>query len=223
MNPFAPLLAAGDFEMWMRVALPLLIFIALGIRQLLANVRQVRPPGGAPPQPVQPRPVPRDVADEIGEFLRRAAERRRALNAPPAAAQPPQLPPLPSAEAPVQAEVVATAPVGGLVAQHVDKYLDEQEFGRREVELGKEVAQADKEIDQHLRQVFEHRVSKLEAVPGEAAAPPVAYEPPDLVGTGAEIPATFATGLLDLVSSPDSLRQAIVLNEILHRPEERWG
>jgi hypothetical protein len=26
-----------------------------------------------------------------------------------------------------------------------------------------------------------------------------------------------------LVSSPDSLRQAIILSEILHRPEERWG
>ena len=90
-------------------------------------------------------------------------------------------------------------------------------------ELGKEVSQADKQIGQHLQQVFDHRVSKLEAVPGEAAAPPAAYEPPDLVGAAADIPDTFATGLLDLITSPDSLRQAIILSEILHRPEERWG
>jgi len=88
--------------------------------------------------------------------------------------------------------------------------------------LGKRVAQADQQIDQRLQQVFDHRVSKLEVVPGEAAAPPMAYEPPDLVGASADIPATFATGLLELVSSPESLSQAIILNEILHRPEERW-
>ena len=66
-------------------------------------------------------------------------------------------------------------------------------------------------------------MSKLEAVPGEAAAPPVAVGPAEFADAGSEVPASFATGLLDLVSSPDSLRQAIILNEILHRPEERWG
>jgi hypothetical protein len=130
---------------------------------------------------------------------------------------------------PVRAEVIAEVaqgqekPVGGQVSEHVQKYLDEQAFRRRESELGKEVANADRQIDQHLQQVFDHRVSKLEAVPGEAAAPPAAYEPPDLVGSAADIPDSFATGLLELITNPDSLRQAIILSEILHRPEERWG
>jgi len=35
-----------------------------------------------------------------------------------------------------------------------------------------------------------------------------------------DIPATFATGLTDLLADPDSVRQAIVLNEVLHRPVE---
>jgi hypothetical protein len=223
MNPFAPLLAAGNGDL-IKIAVIALIVIISVIGQLLAKMRQVRPPGGGPPPP---RPVPADVADEIGEFLRRAAQRRGAGGRQPAGTkQPPPLaeqPPPLRAEQPVQAELVAAAPVGGQVDEHVQKYLDEQDFSRRGDELGKDVAHVDKEVDQHLQQVFSHPVSKLEAVPGEAAAPPVAYEPPDLVGASAEIPATFATGLLDLVSSPDSLRQAIILSEILHRPEDRWG
>ncbi len=119
--------------------------------------------------------------------------------------------------------MVGEAPVGGRVTEHVTKYLDADDFSRREATLGQEVAQADQQIDQHLRQVFDHRVSKLEAVPGEAAAPPTAYEPPDLVGAAADIPDTFATGLLTLITDPESLSQAIILSEILHRPEERWG
>ena len=123
----------------------------------------------------------------------------------------------------LDSKVAAEKPVGGQVSEHVQKYLDEQAFTQREDALGKEVAQADRQIDQHLQQVFDHRVSKLEATPGEAAAPPTVYEPPNLVGSAEDVPASFATGLLDLIANPDSLRQAIILSEILHRPEERWG
>ena len=72
--------------------------------------------------------------------------------------------------------------------------------------------------------MFDHSVSQLAAVPGEAAAPPMAAEPPELTEPSAlEIPATFATGLSAILASPDSVRQAIVLSEIFHRPEERWS
>ena len=75
---------------------------------------------------------------------------------------------------PVHAEVVADAPVGGKVEEHVKKYLDSEDFARRESQLGEEVAQADKAIDQHFSQVFDHQVSRLASLPGEAAVPPVA-------------------------------------------------
>lgn len=195
-------------------------FVAPLVRQFLSKVRTFPPPDKRPlPPPTSP-----DVADEIEEFMRRKMERRQARrerieaksDAKPIQAE------IVVAVKPVRAEVVAEKPVGGQVSAHVEKYLDEQEFKRRESNLGKEVAQADAEINQHLQQVFDHRVSKLAAVPGEAASPPVAYAPPDLVGAAADIPETFATGLLELVGDPDSLRQAIILSEILHRPEERW-
>jgi hypothetical protein len=221
MNSLAPLLADIDPAL-IKIIVAVVIFTIAGIGQLLAKIRQMQPPPGGGPQAPRPaQPVPREVADEIEDFLRRAVEGRKPQDARPA--RPPQS--SPAAAAPVRAEVVAKTrkPVGEQVGEHVNQYLDEQEFSRRGDELGKEVATADREIGQRLHQVFDHRVSQLEAVPGEAAKPPTAYEPPDLVGAGADIPSTFATGLLDLVESPDSLRQAIILNEILHRPEERWG
>ena len=99
-----------------------------------------------------------------------------------------------------------------------------QEFTRRSEDLGEEVAQADREIDQHLHQVFDHRVSQLELVPGEAAAPPAAtFETSETTEAAPVASLPVAVGLLDLIGSPESLRQAIILNEILQRPEHRWG
>lgn len=217
MNPFAPLLAAADLGDVIKVLTILLLIVVPLIGQVLAKIRRIPPPAG---RPLPPRPALSDVGDEIEEFMRRAVQRQPAKGTQPLRPQPAG----PAATAaPIQAEAVVERPVGGQVNEHVQKYLDQQEFSRRESELGKQVAQADQQIGQHLQQVFDHHVSKLEATPGEAAAPPVAYEPPDLVGAGATaIPATFATGLLELLTDPDSLRQAIVLNEILRRPEERW-
>jgi len=212
MNPFIPLLAAINVDL-LKFAMLMVFFLLAGLAQLVAKLKKVQPP------PAKPRPIQADVADEIEEFMRRAAARRRGAPGTPTApaAAPPQ------AAQPVQAEVVAEKPVGGQVEQHVKKYLDAEDFSRRSQELGEEVTQVDREVDQHLHQVFDHDVSRLAVVPGEAAAPPTAVEPAELGVSAPEIPATFATGLLDLVGSPDALRQAIILNEILHRPEERWG
>jgi hypothetical protein len=219
MNLFPPLLAAGDIETLVKIGALFLFFLLPALGRMLAKGRQAQPPAGAPPRPQ--RPVPPQVADEIGEFLRRANEHRAAEQPPPQPARPKPLPPV---QQPVRAEVVAEVPVGTQVNEQVKKYLDTQSFSRREEALGKEVAQADQQIDQHLHQVFDHSLSRLETVVGETAAPPAAVESPEVADTTApEIPATFATGLLALVTSPDSLRQAVILSEILHRPEERWG
>lgn len=166
------------------------------------------------------QPAATNVADEIDEFMRRAAQARSKEVAKPV--RRPQM--RPAVEKPVQAEVVADVPVGGQINKQVEKFLDTQEFSQRSTQLGGEVAQADKSIDQHLHQVFDHKVSKLESVPGEAATAPVVAVPIELTEQSLiDIPATFATGLTDLLADPDSVRQAIVFNEILNRPVERWG
>jgi hypothetical protein len=178
--------------------------------------RVVQPRRDEPVQPVRAAP-----SDEIEDFLRRAAQSRKTGQAQPVRQPQPQ--PRPQTEIPVQATIVAETPVGDNIRRQVDKDLDTRAFTQRSNQLGSEVAAADKQIDERLHQVFDHHVSKLELMPGEAAAPPAVAVPLELTEQSLlDIPATFATGLTDLLADPDSVRQAIVFNEILHRPEERW-
>ena len=114
------------------------------------------------------------MANEIDEFLRRVAERGKRNGVEPAPRPTSQeVPATPKvSEKPVVAETAADTPIGRQVTEHVTKYLDEQEFARRSAQLGAEVVEVDREVDQHLHQTFDHSVSKLATVPGEAAAPP---------------------------------------------------
>ena len=205
------LFAAGiDFGV-IEVILVLAALIIGGLARLVGLHGPVQPPVRPPPPA---RPTPPDVAAEIDEFLRRAAQRRNPQAAPPrppapqpggAGSQRPQPQPV-RAEAvpaqPVRAEVVAEQPVGGEVADHVKKYLDSQSFDSRAGELGREVVQTvNREIDQHLRQVFDHSVSRFAAQPGEAAAVPVT-EGTGAAATAAEVPAEqpFPTSAVDLAA-----------------------
>ena len=58
---------------------------------------------------------------------------------------------------------------------------------------------------------------------GEPAVAVVAVESAETAEAAMpEIPGPSAVGLAALLANPESVRQAIILNEILHRPEERW-
>ena len=100
----------------------------------------------------------------------------------------------------------------------MEKYLDTEEFTRRTSQLGGEVAQADVESDQRLKQVFSHDVSQLAKKPGESAAPPRPTKPPSRQIAAAIAPA----GLFALLGDTEGIRHAIVISEILRRPEDRW-
>jgi hypothetical protein len=211
--PLPPLLA--DVGEVIGIVIVLLIFVVPTIAQMLAKMQPPqRPPGGGPRKVAPPGSDP-SVQSEIDEFLRRVSERRGRTRATPA---PPRRP-----ETPVQAELVqpppADEPVGAGVGKQVATYLDTEEFSRRTAQLGSDVVQADADVNQRLKQDFGHDVSQLAKKPGEAAAPSVADEtaaaPAAAVGAMA--------GLLTLLGDPEGIRQAIVLNEILQRPEDRWG
>ena len=207
--PFA--FGLDDLITW---AVILLFFIVPAIGQLLAKVKQAPPPaGGGRPQ----RPAPHDVEDEIEVFMRRALG-QRAEKEPPVRARP-----APVAQ-PVEAEVVAAAPVGGQVASEVRRHLDSGEFVQRTGRLGKEVVQTDKQLEQHLHQAFDHKLGQLESAEAKTSPPRASDVPPDLSGpTAVEVPPTVAAGLAAMLGNAESLSQAIVLSEIIHRPEERWA
>lgn len=236
MTRLAPLLALdrGDL-IWLIVVILFVVVPAIG--QLLARMgRQQQPRGGRPPgrppgggAPAGRPPAraaagrpPGGLEDEIGEFLRRAAQQRQGQPAPPP--RPAGRPNVaqPAGQQLVEAEVVRQPAIGDGIKQHLGEYLDPEEFRRRAAELGEEVAQADEQIEQRLHAKFNHEVSRLAGRPGESAdAPRVepAEEPEDRL---AELPSTAAAGLAAMLSNDVGIRQAIVLNEILTRPQDRW-
>jgi len=239
MSPLPPLLAQGWQDLiWLIVVI--LFIVVPAIAQMLAKMgQQQRPGGGRPPgrppaggPPVAGRPAAGGLEDEIGEFLRRAAQRREGQAAPPpppdqpaVGARHPVGPPVmaqPARPQLVQAEVVRPQAIGEGIKQHIGEYLDPGEFQRRAAGLGEEVAQADEQIEQRLHARFDHEVSSLADTPGESAAPPPVHpagEPEDRVG---ELPSTAAAGLAAMLGSSEGICRAIVINEILTRPEDRW-
>jgi hypothetical protein len=232
MSLFAPLFAAVDPGL-VKLILAVIVFIMIGIGKLLGATQgardEARRAAKRTPQPQEPAPAASAGADdEVDEFLRKAQQRKLRRQTSTREGQPAR--PLRRAVAkPLVAEAVEETskpqlkPVGDQLTQHVEKYLSADEFDRHTSQLGGEVVEAERELDQHFHQVFDHRVSELETVPGEAAVPPAAVEPSDLSAEVApEAAPDFVLGVLDLLSSPESLGQAVILNEILHRPEERW-
>ncbi len=191
--------------------LTLVIFVVLGLLRLISLMQRAQQPPARRPPPAANPPGDPSVQEEIDEFLRRVSGGRG--QARPAAGQSAR------PETPVTAEVVdetAAEPVGAQVGKQVETYLDTGEFSRRTSQLGGEVAQADEEIGHRLKQVFGHDVSQLAKKPGEAAAPPAADE------TALAPAALPLAGLIEMLANADGVRQAIVISEVLRRPEDRW-
>jgi len=196
------LLAVHVGDVFELVVVAIIILFASVVRWL-AQARTLGPPPGRPR-----RPPDQEVAKQIDEFLQRAAQRRGpARSAPPAETQPP-----------VTAEVVLDEPVGGRIGRRVPEDQDTSDFRRRGTQMGEEVLQSDKEFQQRVGQAFSGDVSRLAKRPGEAAAPleAVGAEPAQMA---AAEPVASASVLAGLLSSPDSIVNAIVLSEILRRPE----
>jgi hypothetical protein len=205
------LLADGNF---VEALIVVSLVVITAIARLVAGVRRAGPPAGAPRVP---RP-PGAVQNEIDEFLRRAA-RRRAGQDPVDAVVVAQNP-----EPALNAEVVEEGPgeaVGDRVVLQVQQYMDTSDFSRRSAQRDEGEAQADEQRDQRLQQVFGHDVGRLSQKPGETAAPP---ERADLSGVaelsaGLGVSTAAIAGLATLLSDPDSIRQAIILSEVLQRRE----
>ncbi len=199
------LLAAGNL---LSVAVMIVFIIIPQIGAVASKLREIgQPRGAAPPG----RADSRRIQEQIDEFLRRAAQRRGGQPAP---------------EQPQPAEIVADdeAPVGGRVGPQVQTFLDTSDFRRRSEELGGEVAQSDQQFTKQVGQSFSGDVSRLASRPGEAsqAAEAVELEPagPEYLSrpTLDALPVA-GSGLTDLLGSPEDIAQAVIMSEILRRPE----
>jgi len=250
--PIQPLWAdIGDI---LGAAAAIIIPLAYVLHAIFAARKKDAPPLGgpqrqAPPraaqQPQQPaqRPQQKALADEVEQFLRRAAERRaggrprdvevlRPEEPPkpqPRPAQRPQTPrqqtprPRPASQRPlapprpVEAVVVETLEERierDSVESTVAQHLDAKGFTSRAEQLTS-LDQADEQMEEHLHSVFDHRVGTL-----GRKAESISDDDPGSVPTPKV--ATSPTTLADILTSPANLRNAIVLSEVFRRPEERW-
>jgi hypothetical protein len=101
------------------------------------------------------------------------------------------------------------------VADHVAENVTahSRALAEQSARLGQRIVEEDHHFDVQLRAKFDHTVGTL------TEAGVVAAEQPKAV---AEEAAPAAGQIASLLVSPEGLRQAIVLNEILRRPADRW-
>jgi len=214
----APHLLAGIDLDTIKVIVVIVVMSIAALNKLgkAATAQRRKPARPAPP----PRPrVPggrREVEDEVSDFLKRAAEKRGSRTAEPRPLEPPRRLIEIGASDIVQAQAIEEAPTGAAVAQHVRQHLDTGAFTTRASHLTS-VDQADEAIESHLHQVFAHQVGHLSSRDAE----------PSLEGQSGDAPTTPAVTvpaefLLALLDNPQSLRSAVILNEVLQRPTERW-
>jgi hypothetical protein len=147
-------------------------------------------------QPDRERPAARrdSRAIEVLVPAEQPNEERRTISEP---FRPMQSPPVPP-------PVLPRATVAEYVAAP-------RSFGWQSSQLGKRIIAEDENFDIQLNAKFDHTVGTLAALrPSD--------EPAALV-----LPSESPVGqLAAMLSSPSGMRQAIVLNEILQRPIDRW-
>ena len=212
---FALLAAAED---WIRLVpvLGLLIYLInhfIGMAGKQQQRRQVRPEVRPEQRGPRPRPAGRqDVQDEVAEFLKRAAEKRSATK--PAEGRPAQ----PRRVAP--AEIIEARAVDELPSNRwpetVRPQVENRDLAERAGHLA-HVGRSEAAFQAHM-QVFEHTVGRI----NESAA-----NPPSSAGGQSDVaPQTINAPpnevFAALLADPQSLRQAIILSEIMERPVERW-
>jgi hypothetical protein len=129
------------------------------------------------------------------------------------------------------AEVVILEPVSPVEAEVVDAELADQpdrlsrgvaqhmrgtqEIAEHTRHLGEEVDLADDKLEAHLHQTFDHKVGDLKKSAMEPAATSPSQEARDAPQPG-------AASIAHLLVNPQNVRNAIILAEILRRPDENW-
>jgi len=113
----------------------------------------------------------------------------------------------------VEPEIVEAerVPKRETVAEHVSHYLDNQTLTQQTAALGADVRSAADNLEARMHQTFDHEVGSITSSPAQE---PGSGPTPG----GVPVAGEFA----QLLRNPSSIRQAIVLSEIMNRPEHLW-
>lgn len=226
-------LAAIDLDTILQVGVFLFIIISTLAGQIYSKSHQRGAGKGQKPRP-RSRPRPERAESRGGPM----AERRPQPQPwEPVEARLPRetvRPPMPELNQPVRPELVPVevVPVEPLpveplivresVAEHVQRHI--QQSGIDKSRRPSQVEQADERMASHLHQAFDHRLGQLgkrsklagTTVAGKRASKADAQPP-------SAPPSDIAARIAQWMQTPQDLSAAIVLNEILKRPEDRWN
>jgi len=226
-----PLIADASDVIGVIVFLVILIISAISQAIGKAKEAQQQQRPRPPVRPAGPAPNPQDpVVRELDEFLRRAAAGGKAqpkrapprqqaapVRPQPQAARPvaprapaaPKAPPVLVAQ-PVlaqAAEELEEIPPESAVVERLSQAAEQRLSSQGRQPFGTGVAQAQRRTSERRSRDFSHQVGQLAGAKQDAET---------------ELPATAAAGLAAMLASPTDVRQAILLSEILQRPEHRW-
>ena len=159
------------------------------------------------------------MADDLEAFLRQAAQRRAGRKKPAPAQPAPQPPasaqsrrPQPARRPPPAQPQVVEATVIPEPTSRLDMSVDTSDFERRAEHLGEEVGLADEHLETRLHDKFDHKLGAL-SEQGRESHEELGLSSADLAS---------ANDILALIADPVSLRNAIVLSEVLAPPRHRW-
>jgi len=162
--------------------------------------------------------------DEIEKFLKQAAEaaqqdqqrkaneqRRRSGGQQQRSAQRQAPPPRRLVE---QAEVVEAELVDNSSLAGIDRdFKTSDDIAAHSRNLGTDVGQADQNLQAHLQQTFDHQVGTLKSARGVSDIAPERAAGNSMAASNS---------IFRMINSLDGIRDAIILGEVLRRPEERW-
>lgn len=170
------------------------------------------------------------MARDIEEFLRRAAERRKqkqnqqrggatsqrvrdVVESAEVEVVQPSRPVKPKRRLPSQ--VVSKPKKRDLrnesVAEHVRSHIDSTDIAEHADHLGEGIQQADDRIAARLKRKFEHDVSKIDDLP--------TVQDDEVATVTKRESSQIALDIIEMFRTPKSVRQAILISEILKRPD----
>ncbi len=217
MFAFTPLLAVDFWEI-----APFLILVVLwglqAINQFIAKSRE------AAKQQRDPRPDKNPAGagaqrDEVEKFLREVVKRRE-VDGPARKVKPREMeveliPPEPE-ETRRLVEARPTEASERLKKRQQAEALAESRASKPQ----SNVEMADERMAKHMQEIFDHKVGSLRAedvIESDAELSEMAS-----IGEQVATSSVTAAGIGAMLADQQSLKQAIVLMEILKRPEERW-
>ncbi|MCH8043816.1 MAG: hypothetical protein IID44_08855 [Planctomycetes bacterium] len=212
-------------DVWdiIRIAAIILLVVVPVLAKLFRRAEPARPAGGRPAggfveleDDDEEEGEEAVLNEEIERFLREATGGQR------------KPPPAPAPE-PIVAEIVPPRRLSDSGSRHLETSVDadEQRFGQHTSHLGEEVGQADDEMEDHIHAAFDHRLGGLSDTSVGVDVPDADVHDADVhdqtPGSSEDKTPSLAAELAAAFRDPQSIRQSIILSEILPRPEHRWS